>query len=137
MIGLTLNLARRVIGFMQKSSAIDISRLNDVARILRVKPDSLVNSSYRFVENAKRKGLPHEPIFEPRKWVRRDKSNSIPLKGKDGKWKTYFPTEPTGNLYNRYPTKRSITGKGERTLGEYLTEQWQGWRDIPGRSGPY
>ena len=140
MIGLTLNLARRIVGFMEKGNDYSYDRIRDVSNILRVPISNLVDKSYRYVNNAKKKGMPHEPIFEPRKWVRRDKSSSTQLKSKkDGKWKSYHPSEMGDSIFDGlyspekgYRTKRQITGKGKRTLIEYLDEQWKQWDKVEG-----
>jgi hypothetical protein len=126
MIGLTLNLARRVMGLIIKGNNNKVSQLAD---LLKVNTDRLVSSSVMYTRNAKAKNLPYKPIFEPREYLRRKKGKPTNIylkpKGSDSA-KPYFSKQNDGPLFATYDTKRSITGKGKRTLGDYLLEQYKG-----------
>ena len=126
MIGLTLNLARRVMGLMLKNNS---NKLSQLSQLLNVNSNKLVASSINFTKNAKAKNLPYKPIFEPREYHKRlkGKSTSIYLKPKGSKsMKGYSASQNDGPLFAAYNTKRSITGKGKRTLAEYMLEQYKG-----------
>ena len=126
MIGLTLNLARRVMGLIIKGNNNKVSQLAD---LLKVNTDRLVSSSVMYTRNAKAKNLPYKPIFEPREYIKRRRGNpgDIYLKPKGSySAKPYSTKQNDGAIFATYDTKRSITGKGKRTLGDYLLEQYKG-----------
>tara|TARA_R100000458_G_C8252557_1_gene229200 strand:+ start:492 stop:878 length:387 start_codon:yes stop_codon:yes gene_type:complete len=126
MTGLTLKLARRVMGLILRN---DVNKLSQVSGLLGVDRNKLIASSIKYTRHAKAKGMPYKPIFEPRKYTKRSKGNpgDTYLKPKGSKVeKPYYAETHEGPLFEAYNTKRRITGKGKKTLGEYMLEDFKG-----------